>query len=173
MSKETLSNIANAIASNPQCNLQHIDISGNPMEVSYFDCHLTNFFKDKAIGALGSALSTMKRGMITLNVARTCTKSGITSLVKFLESNQAICATLENLSVSGIKLDGDAGKDLGSFIGKSQALKRLNISNTGVAYHHLNLKKLENLIFLDVSGNKLPGGTRDLWECIGDSIATL
>jgi hypothetical protein len=75
--------------------------------------------------------------------------------------------------VSGIKLDGDAGKDLGSFIGKTQALKRLNVSNTGVVYHHLNLKKLENLLFLDASGNKLPGGTRDYGRCIGDSIATL
>ena len=52
------------------------------------------------MNAIASALSTFRKGVLTLNVGKTCGKAGISTLMKALEGNPQIYQTLENLNLA-------------------------------------------------------------------------
>jgi hypothetical protein len=107
------------------------------------------------MSAIASALSTFRKGVLTLNFARTCGKAGVSAVVKAMDGNPQIYQTLENFSIAGNKLDEVVSREIGSFLSKASSLRRFNVSNTGISFQFLANKRLESILFLDATGNKV------------------
>ncbi|KAH3732546.1 RasGTPase-activating protein [Pelomyxa schiedti] len=126
LSASNWAGLFDAMESNPQCRIQHLDVSSNPV------------FDDKVIGSLSSFLNTSKapHGVVTLEMADTLVNpKAVLAAWAMLISVPKIRGvnTLTHLDISGNKI-GDNTTQLAQWLGMTgNPLTYLNLRNTNIA----------------------------------------
>ncbi|KAM7373678.1 hypothetical protein PAMP_008513 [Pampus punctatissimus] len=110
--------LANALSHNPASTLHTLNLSNNSLE-------------DKGVSALSAQLAKLPMGLKHLNLSRTSmSPKGVNSLCQALCANPAVSSTLTHLDLSGNSLRGDDLPNLHSFLGQSNCLETLDLSNS-------------------------------------------
>jgi len=84
-------------------------------------------------------------------------------LLKNLSSSSQLCNNLLSLNISNNRFDNESSKFIGLFIGKTTALKELNISNSNPVFMEivLRMEQCAALKIFNVSGTRLKGDEVD------------
>uniref|UniRef100_H3CII7 Capping protein regulator and myosin 1 linker 1 n=1 Tax=Tetraodon nigroviridis TaxID=99883 RepID=H3CII7_TETNG len=114
--------LAVALSHNPASTLHSLNLSNNSLE-------------DKGVLALSAQLAKLPMGLKLLNLSRTSTSpkggpAGVNSLCQALGSNPAVATSLKHLDLSGNSMRGDDLQNLHSFLGHSNCLQTLDLSNS-------------------------------------------
>jgi leucine-rich repeat-containing protein 16 len=145
MSKDAFVPVCQAIAGNADCALTSIVVSSNSLS-------------DAAFGALGTAIGSLKRGLVVLDVSANNSKAGVAALMGGLRKNIHMTATLSTLDVSQNVLGSSGASALAQWLANPNGLQRLNLSNTQANLDTVIagvMRGCQELQHLDVSGNKI------------------
>lgn len=85
-------------------------------------------------------------------------KKGMMSIFESMQKNTQICATIKKLAIANNKFDQESSRKLGLLLGKSQALRELNLANTQPTYLFIcaSLEKNQTIHNINCAENKLP-----------------
>ncbi|XP_069371927.1 F-actin-uncapping protein LRRC16A [Paralichthys olivaceus] len=110
--------LAGALSHNPASTLHTLNLSNNSLE-------------DKGAAALSAQLAKLPMGLKHLNLSRTSmSPKGVNVLCQSLCANPVVATTLTHLDLSGNSLRGDDLQNLHSFLGHSNSLETLDLSNS-------------------------------------------
>ncbi|KAM6973002.1 F-actin-uncapping protein LRRC16A [Aplochiton taeniatus] len=110
--------LASALSQNPASALHTLNLANNSLE-------------DKGVSVLSVQLAKMPMGLKHLNLSRTSiSPKGVNCLCQALCANPAVPSALSHLDLSGNSLRGDDLSNLYSFLGQSNHLVTLDLSNS-------------------------------------------
>ncbi|MDP2434674.1 MAG: hypothetical protein Q8P67_02925 [archaeon] len=143
--KDGLNAACQAIQTNPNCSLTSIIISENTLT-------------DDTFGKLGTAIGSLKKGLILLDLSNSKTKNGIPSLVTGFSKNRHMPTTLVRLNLSGNTLGSAGATAVASWLANPNLLQHLELAHTAANLDPIIAaigRGSPELVTLDIQGNPI------------------